>query len=66
MAVTARTPKQDVERLLSRLPENASLEDIQYHLYLLEKVQRGKGSLAAGGGVSHEQAMERLRRWLED
>ena len=33
--------KQDVELLLNRLPDNSSVEDIQYHLYVLDKVQRG-------------------------
>jgi len=35
--------KQQVESLLHNLPENCSLEDIQYHLYVLEKVRRGLG-----------------------
>jgi len=35
------TVKQDVESLLNRLPDNVSVEDIQYHLYVLDKVRRG-------------------------
>ena len=35
------TAKQEVQSLLSRLPDGCSLEDIQYHLYVLEKVHRG-------------------------
>jgi len=35
------TAKQDVQLLLSKLPDNCSLEDIQYHLYILDKVRRG-------------------------
>jgi hypothetical protein len=31
--------KQDVESLLNRLPD-VSVEDIQYHLYVLDKVRR--------------------------
>lgn len=33
--------KQQVESLLHKLPENCSLEDIQYHLYVLDKVRQG-------------------------
>jgi hypothetical protein len=40
MAVRPRA-KQEVESLLSRLPDDCSLEDIQYHLYVLEKVRAG-------------------------
>jgi hypothetical protein len=35
------TAKQDVESLLKKLPDNSSVEDIQYHLYVLDKVRRG-------------------------
>jgi hypothetical protein len=37
------TGKQQVESLLHKLPDSCSLEDIQYHLYVLERV-RGKSS----------------------
>ena len=36
--------KQDVMALLNNLPDDCSLEDIQYHLYVLEKVRKGLGS----------------------
>lgn len=35
------TAKQDVQRLLQRPPEDCSVEDVQYHLYVLDKVRRG-------------------------
>ncbi|MBI2909922.1 MAG: hypothetical protein HYX92_19965 [Chloroflexi bacterium] len=35
------TVKQEVRKLLARLPEDCSLEDIQYHLYVLQKIERG-------------------------
>jgi hypothetical protein len=28
------TAKEDVRRILDQLPDNAALEDIQYHLYV--------------------------------
>ena len=35
------TAKAEVESLLHKLPDDCSLEDIQYHLYVIEKVRRG-------------------------
>jgi len=35
------SPKDEVNSLLQKLPDDASFEDIQYHLYVLEKVRRG-------------------------
>ena len=36
-----QTAKQEVRELLDTLPDDSSLEDIQYHLYVRQKVQRG-------------------------
>ncbi|MHB1897835.1 MAG: hypothetical protein ACYCOY_14530 [Metallibacterium sp.] len=58
------TSKQEVAQLLAQLPDDATLEDIQYHVYVLEKIQRGRADIAAGHGHTHEQARERLARWL--
>lgn len=68
MSATAdtRTAKQEVQTLLQHLPDDSTLDDIQYHLYVLEKIKRGRADLAAGRGVSHERARERLSRWLQE
>jgi hypothetical protein len=58
------SPKQEVAELLTQLPEDATLEDIQYHLYVLEKIQRGRSDVASGRTHTPEQARERLARWL--
>jgi hypothetical protein len=39
------TPMQDVKQLVDHLPENSSIEDIQYHLYVLEKIRNGRVDL---------------------
>jgi hypothetical protein len=58
------TGKQQVESLLHKLPDNCSLEDIQYHLYGLERVQRGLDEARSSGAVSQEEAERRLGKWL--
>jgi len=35
------TAKEEVQALLNSLPDDCSLEDIQYHLYVIEKVNSG-------------------------
>jgi hypothetical protein len=35
------SPKDEVSSLLQKLPDDASFENIQYHLYVLEKFRRG-------------------------
>ena len=56
--------KQQVELLLHKLPENCSLEDIQYHLYVLDKVRRGIEDTRAEDTISQEEAQKRLSKWL--
>jgi len=59
-----RTVKQDVESLLSRLPDDVSLEDIQYHLYVLDKVRRGLEDARVNGTLSQEEVESRFGRGL--
>ena len=54
------TAKQDVESLLNKLPDNSSVEDIQYHLYVLDKVRRGLDDARANGTLSQEEVENRL------
>lgn len=58
------TPKAEVAELLNSLPDSASYEDIQYHLYVIEKIRRGAERVDAEGALSHEEAKKRLSRWL--
>jgi hypothetical protein len=59
-----QTAKQEVSSLLERLPEGSSLEDVQYHLYVIEKIRRGLERVETEGGFSQAQAEDRLHRWL--
>lgn len=57
--------KQATLDLVKRLEDNVSFEDIIYELYVLEKIQRGVKDAEEGRIVSHEEAKERLGRWLK-
>jgi hypothetical protein len=58
--------KQQVESLLHKLPENCSLEDIQYDLYVLDKVRRGLDDARQHGTLSQEDVEKRLSKWLTE
>lgn len=58
------TAKEEVEALLSKLPDDCSIEDIQYHLYVIEKVRHGLEAADSQGGVSQEEVEQRLGKWL--
>ena len=60
-----QTAKQDAAALIEALPDDASIEDIQYRLYVLEKVRAGLAEVEADQDISHEEAMARLAKWRD-
>ena len=58
------TAKEEVELLLHKLPDNCSIEDIQYHLYVMEKVRRGLEVADREGTITQAEAEERMGEWL--
>ncbi len=60
-----KTAKEEVLELLDQLPEDATLEDIQYHIYVRQKIQKGLAAAHAGQVISQEEAGNRMARWLE-
>ena len=57
--------KEEVRRLLELLPDDASLEDIQYHIYVRQKIERGLEDIEAGRTISEEEFEARMSKWLE-
>jgi predicted transcriptional regulator len=60
-----RTAKQEVRKLLERVAEDASFEEIQYHIYVHQKVDRGLDDVEKGRVVSQQEAEERMARWFD-
>lgn len=60
-----QTAKQDVRNLLDNLPDDSTVEDIQYHLYVLEKIRRGQDDIRNGRHYTVEQAKDYLQKWLQ-
>lgn len=58
------TPKAEVAELLRSLPDTASIEGIQYHLYVIQKTRRGVERAESEGALSHEAVKKRLGRWV--
>ena len=56
--------QEEVKSMLERLPNDASIEDVQYHLYVIDKVRKGLESVKRDGGLTQEQVEERLSKWL--
>jgi predicted transcriptional regulator len=51
--------------LIQTFPDSSTLEDIQYHLFVREKVERGLVAARKGQIVSQEDVEKRVRKWLK-
>jgi hypothetical protein len=52
------TAKEEVESLLDKLPDSCSIEDIQYHLYVIEKVRHGLDVADQQGALTQQETEE--------
>jgi predicted transcriptional regulator len=60
-----QTTKQEVSDLLKRLPDDCTLEDVQYHLYVLQKIERGLKDIEEGRVYTQEEVEKKMSKWLE-
>ena len=55
--------KEEVMQLLKNLPDNSTLEEIQYHLYVRQKIQRGIKDVEDGRIYTQEEMEKRMEKW---
>lgn len=53
-------PKEEVRRLLDSLPDEASYEDIHYHIYVQQKIDRGLAAAERGDFISDDEIEQRI------
>ena len=59
-----RTAKEEVRKILDHIPDDSSFEDIQYHIYVREKIERGLKDIKEGHLLSQEEVERRMSKWL--
>lgn len=57
--------KESVIKLVESLPDDSTVEDIQYHIYVREKILRGSRAIEAGRIQSHEDVGRSLDQWAK-
>lgn len=57
--------KDDVKQMIDQLPEDCSLEDIQYTLYVRFKMQKGLKNIEVGNLLSTDEVKARMDRWFK-
>jgi predicted transcriptional regulator len=61
-----QSAKQEVMELLKGLPDDSTLEEIQYHLYVRQKVQRGIQDVEEGRIYTQEEVEKRMEKWVAE
>lgn len=56
--------KEEVRRLIDQLPDDASFEDIHYHIYVCQKIERGLKDVEEGRLADQQEIERRMARWL--
>jgi predicted transcriptional regulator len=57
---TMNIVKKEAKKLIDKLPDNATRDDIMYELYVKKKIAGGLKAAEEGRVVSHEEAKKRL------
>jgi len=50
--------------MLDQLPDDSTFEDIQYHIYVREKIELGLDDIRQGRTLSQEEVERRMGKWL--
>jgi predicted transcriptional regulator len=59
------TAKEELRRILESLPDDATLEDIQYRIYVRQAIAAGVRDIDEERVVSQEEVERRMSRWTE-
>ena len=57
------TLKQQAIKAISKLPESASIDDIMYELYVIDKVKKGREAAERGESISIEDLKKEMQSW---
>lgn len=56
------TAKTEAEKIIKNLPENTTFEDIQYHLYIAEKLSKSREQIKEGKVHTQKEVEKRLEK----
>ena len=49
------TLREEAINVISKLPDSASIDDIMYRLYVIDKVRKGREAIKQGDSISIEE-----------
>ncbi|HJH26243.1 MAG TPA: hypothetical protein C5S37_05575 [Methanophagales archaeon] len=58
------TAKEEVQKMLEQIQDDSSFEDIQYPIYVREKIEHGLKDIEEGRILDQEEIERRMSKWL--
>ncbi len=56
--------KDKVLNFIKSLPDDLTVEEITYRLYVNERIIKAQQQIKVGNFLTHEDAKERMKKWL--
>ena len=63
MGVVNMSLKQDALEAISKLPDNANIDDIMYRLYVIGKIKEGQDAIKKGNKISLNELKKEVETW---
>ena len=60
------TPKEEIRKILDTLPDDATWEDVQYSIYVRERVESGRREANQSPLIDQGEVELRMNRWLDE
>jgi len=57
------TLREEAINVISKLPDSASIDDIMYRLYIIDKVRKGREAIKQGDSISIEKLKVEMESW---
>ena len=57
------TAKEEIRRMIDALPEDATWEDVQYSIYVRERIERGRREASQGKVLEEGEVERRMQPW---
>ena len=59
------TTKEQVRQILDQLPDDISIEDLQYHLYVADLLRHRAQLIGQQPGISQDEIEKQMEKWTK-
>ena len=60
------TAKEEIRRMIDTLPDDVTWEDLQYSIYVRERVDRGRREADQENLLGQDEVEARMKQWLDE